>query len=87
MEAVVSRMKTIVNSSPSNATLRFVAVSATVPNVEDVRHMLYSLNVRKANTGYLLDSAGGRMVVNIPKQGDLLQVMIYATYMYMPHIM
>ena len=43
MEAVVSRMKTIVNSSPSNATLRFVAVSATVPNVEDVRLMLYSL--------------------------------------------
>ena len=36
MEAVVSRMKTVVNGGPKDAHLRFVAVSATIPNVEDV---------------------------------------------------
>ena len=36
MEAVVSRMKTVVNGGPKDAHLRFVAASATIPNVEDV---------------------------------------------------
>ena len=48
MEAVVSRMKTIqvaVNNLSNNndrgtSTMRFLAISATIPNVEDVRIML-----------------------------------------------
>ncbi|KAK7086950.1 ATP-dependent DNA helicase MER3 [Halocaridina rubra] len=38
LEAVVSRMKTIRSTRPSdtNVSLRFIAVSATIPNVDDV---------------------------------------------------
>lgn len=40
MEAIVSRMKTVKASVASDSTsggLRFIAVSATIPNVDDVR--------------------------------------------------
>eukprot|EP01135_Chromosphaera_perkinsii_P001737 Nk52_evm6s210 gene=Nk52_evmTU6s210 len=41
LEAVVSRMKTI-QSGHSNTSIRFVAVSATIPNVEDIATWLRS---------------------------------------------
>ncbi|XP_078418024.1 putative ATP-dependent DNA helicase HFM1 [Cetorhinus maximus] len=46
LEVVVSRMKTVqlaisrVSNQPDNKTLRFVAVSATIPNVEDIAEWL-----------------------------------------------
>lgn len=50
MEAVVSRMKTIqvaVNNFSSNndkgtSTMRFLAISATIPNIDDVRNTFHS---------------------------------------------
>ena len=45
MEAVISRMKTIQSSVMQSNTsmIRFVAVSATIPNAEDVRAILILL--------------------------------------------
>ena len=50
MEAVVSRMKTIQvavnnlsnNNDKATSTMRFLAISATIPNVGDVRKNFYS---------------------------------------------
>ncbi len=51
MEAIVCRMKTVQASATNEGRdfarrrtplLRFIAVSATVPNIEDVRQALYS---------------------------------------------
>lgn len=44
LEVVVTRMKTMYSYSrpvnpESNASMRFVAVSATIPNIQDVRKM------------------------------------------------
>ena len=49
MEAVVSRMKTIQvavnnlsnNNDKATSTMRFLAISATIPNVDDVRKILF----------------------------------------------
>lgn len=46
LEAVVSRMKTIQESlMPNDNHIRFLAVSATIPNIEDIAGWLGKKNV------------------------------------------
>lgn len=69
LEVVVSRMKTVQSLSralqnASPVPMRFVAVSATIPNAEDVSHNLHLLHVALCME-YLINSISEEMELSV----------------------
>lgn len=69
LEVVVSRMKTVQSLSrtlqnASPVPMRFVAVSATIPNAEDVSHNLHLLHIALCME-YLVNSISEEMELSV----------------------